>query len=97
MLLLVGALGTMSPSGHAHDTSAQIPADAAFVHIHTNEAMADVMIEPGHAGQANASIRVMREDLSEFPTKEVRLALQAPAPAARLPAARHISLTEPGG
>lgn len=78
VLLIVGALGVMSPSGHAHETNAQIPPDAAFVHIHTNEAMAEVTIEPGRAGQANAIIRVLREDFSEFPAKDVRLALDAP-------------------
>ncbi len=78
VLLVVGALGAMSPSGHAHDTNAQIPPDAAFVHIHSDEAMAEVTIEPGRTGQVNATIRVLREDLSEFPAKEVRLALEPP-------------------
>ena len=107
VLLIVGALGAMSPSGHAHDTSAQIPPDAAFVHIHTNEAMAEVEIEPGRAGQANAIIRVLREDFSEFPAKEVRLALQAPGTggeiarsAAHLPDGtwqlNNITLSQPG-
>ena len=47
VLLFVGALGTLSPSGHAHSTNADVPPDAAFVHIHTSEAMAEVTIEPG--------------------------------------------------
>ena len=50
VLLFVGALGTLSPSGHAHSTTADVPPDAAFVHIHTNEAMAEVTIEPGRVG-----------------------------------------------
>lgn len=78
VLLIVGALGAMSPSGHAHDANAQIPPGAAFVHIHSDEAMAEVTIKPGQAGQADATIRVLREDFSEFPAKEVQLSLEPP-------------------
>jgi putative copper resistance protein D len=77
-LLVVGALGTLSPSGHAHSTSTPVSADAAFAHIHTSEAMAEVTIEPGRAGTANATIRILREDFSEFPAKDVQFALEAP-------------------
>jgi putative copper resistance protein D len=77
VLLFVGALGTMSPSSHAHSTNTAVPPDAAFVHIHTNEAMAEVTLEPGRIGQANATIRVLRDDFSEFPAKDVQLALEA--------------------
>ncbi len=77
-LLVVGVLGTLSPSGHAHSTSTPVPPDAVFVHIHTNEAMAEVTIEPGRTGQANAIIRVLREDFSEFPAKDMLLVLEAP-------------------
>ena len=73
VLLLVGALGTMQPAAHHHLPDIEIPADATFVHIHTEQAMADVMIDPGRAGTANASIRVMHEDSSEFPTDGIRL------------------------
>ena len=78
-LLFVGALGTLSPSGHAHGISTPVPAGAAFVHIHTNEAMVEVTLTPGRAGPANAAIRVLREDFSEFPAKDVQLTLEAPA------------------
>lgn len=78
VLLLVGALGTMQPTAHKHLPPLDIPADAAFVHIHTEEAMADVTIDPGHTGPATASIRLMHEDLSDYPTAAVRLALEAP-------------------
>jgi putative copper resistance protein D len=78
-LLLVGVLGTLSPSGHAHSTNAQVPPDAAFVHIHTSAAMAEVTIEPGRTGEANATVRVLREDFSEFPAKSVELVLDPPA------------------
>jgi putative copper resistance protein D len=83
VLLLVGALGTMQPAAHHHLPDIAIPADAAFVHIHTEQAMADVMIDPGRAGVAVASIRVMHEDSSEFPTNGIRLALDPPTPGPR--------------
>ena len=83
LLLLVGALGTMQPAAHHHLPDIAIPADAAFVHIHTEQAMADVMIDPGRTGTANASIRVMHEDLSDFPTDGIRLTLDPPAPGPR--------------
>ena len=80
VLLLVGALGTMEPAAHHHLPDIAIPADAAFVHIHSEQAMADVMIGPGRAGIADASIRVMHEDSSEFPTDGIRLTLDPPEP-----------------
>jgi copper transport protein len=79
VLLFVGALGTLSPSGHAHSTNANVPPDAAFVHIHTNVAMAEVTIEPGRTGTANAHIRVLRDDFSEFPARSVEFTLDPPA------------------
>jgi putative copper resistance protein D len=80
VLLLVAALGTMEPAGHHHLPPVDIPADAAFVHIHSEQAMAEVTIDPGRAGTATASIRVMHEDSSEFPTDGVRLTLEPPGP-----------------
>ena len=81
VLLLVGALGAMSPTAHKHFETADVPADAAFVHIHTEEAMAEVTIEPGRPGPAAASIRVMHEDSSQYATNDVRLELEPPSPA----------------
>jgi uncharacterized membrane protein len=78
VLLLVGALGTMAPSAHVHTTSSAILPDAAFVHIHSTEAMADVTIDPGRAGLTKVTIRVLREDFADFAIKEVRLALEPP-------------------
>jgi putative copper resistance protein D len=78
VLLCVGMLGTLPPAAHAHAAPEGIPLDAAFVHIHSPEAMADVMINPGRPGQADVTIRVAREDLSLFPAKDVRLALEPP-------------------
>ena len=91
VMLFVGALGTLSPSGHAHSTNADVPPDAAFVHIHTSEAMAEVTIEPGRIGTANAHIRVLRDDFSEFPAKSVELTLDPPAAGPRIArAAAHL-------
>ena len=78
VLLCVGMLGTLPPAAHKHVAPGGIPPDAAFVHIHTNEAMADVTIDPGHAGSADVTIRLSREDMTEFPAKEVHLVLEPP-------------------
>jgi putative copper resistance protein D len=79
VLLLVGALGTMEPAAHRHLPSLDIPPDAAFVHIHTEQAMADVLIDPGRTGTARATIRVMYEDSSIFPASEIRFSLDPPS------------------
>ncbi len=84
VLLFVGALGTLSPSGHAHSTNADVPPNAAFVHIHTSEAMAEVTIEPGHIGTAYATIRVLREDFSEYPATSVEFTLDPPTAGPRI-------------
>lgn len=84
VLLVVGALGTLSPSGHAHSTNADVPPDAAFVHIHTNIAMAEVTVEPGRAGKANAHIRLLRHDFSEYPTRSVELTLDPPTAGSKI-------------
>jgi copper resistance protein D len=81
VLFFVGVLGTLPPTTHVHATPVDIPPDAAFVHIHDLEAMADVTITPGRVGRAEVSIRVVREDFSRFPAKDVRLALEPPTPA----------------
>jgi copper resistance protein D len=78
VLLFVGMLGTLPPSAHVHPVTAAIPPDAAYVHIHTEEAMADVTIDPGRAGHAAVTIRVSREDFSRYPAKDVRLSLDPP-------------------
>jgi hypothetical protein len=40
--------------------------------------MADVTIEPGRAGRTDVTIRVSREDFSNYPAKDVRLAIDPP-------------------
>jgi copper transport protein len=80
VLGFVGALGTLSPTAHTHLAPEDRSPDTAFVHIHAAEAMAEVTITPGRAGSVQAAIRVMREDFTVFPAKEVRLRLEPPAP-----------------
>ena len=80
VLLLVGILGTLPPAAHRHAAPEDIPPDAAFVHIHAPEAMADVIVDPGRVGQVNVRIRVLRDDFSEFPTNEVQLDIEPPKP-----------------
>ena len=79
-LLFVGALGTMQPGAHAHSHAAYAPVanNAAFVHIHSEEGMADVTLAPGRVGTARATIRLWNEDLTELPAKSVTLQLAAP-------------------
>jgi putative copper resistance protein D len=76
--ILVGILGTLSPSAHVHAPPPPIPPEAAFVHIHDARAMADVTIDPGHPGKADVTIRVMREDTTQFAVKDVTLVLDPP-------------------
>ena len=80
VLFLVGTLGTMVPSAHVFAVPPNVPPDAAFVHIHTEKAMAEVTLDPGRPGIANASIRLLREDISILPAKYVRLSLIPPEP-----------------
>ena len=80
VLVLVGALGTLAPTAHTVLPPVDIPPDAAFVHIHTEEAMADVTANPGRAGPVDFSIRVLHDDLSEFITNNVHLQVEPPTP-----------------
>jgi putative copper resistance protein D len=85
VLFFAGMLGTLQPTAHVHPAPSSIPPDAAFVHIHGRDAMADVTIDPGRAGRANVTIRVSREDFSPFPAKDVRLAIEPPTGTADAP------------
>ncbi len=67
VVLLAGALGTMIPGGHVHTNAPVTNSEAAYVHIHTEAAMADVSIDPGRAGKSNVTIRVTREDSGVYP------------------------------
>jgi putative copper resistance protein D len=90
VIVIVAALGTMPPAIHAahqHPTYGAVPADAAFVHIHLVEGMADVTIRPGRIGRARATIRLWNEDFGPLEARQVSLTLTAPA-AASQPTAR---------
>jgi putative copper resistance protein D len=111
VIAIVAALGTMAPAIHAahqHPSYAAIPADVAFVHIHSEEVMADVTIMPGRTGRARATIRLWNEDFGPLGARQVSLTLTAPAatsnPAPRPASQRRdgawqvdgIALSEPG-
>ena len=83
ILLLVGALGTMPPASHSHHsgsfTATEVPANAAFVHIHSDEGMAEITIEPGRPGVSDASIRLLTENLGPLAAEAVTITLTAPS------------------
>jgi copper resistance protein D len=111
VIAIVAALGTMAPAIHAahqHPAYAAVPADAAFVHIHSEQGAADVTIMPGRTGRARATIRLWNEDFEPLDARQVSLTLTAPT-AAGTPTPRPalqnrdgawevdgISLSEPG-
>jgi putative copper resistance protein D len=81
VIAIVAALGTMPPAIHAahqHPTYGAVPADAAFVHIHDVDGMADVTIRPGRTGRARATIRLWNEDFEALDARQVSLSLTAP-------------------
>jgi copper resistance protein D len=92
IIAIVAALGTLPPGSHAHhhESEGAIPPDAAFQHIHGIDGMADVMIEPGHVGTANATIHLLNDDLETLPASDVTLTLTAPT-AGSQPASRPAS------
>ena len=51
-------------------------AQPAFVHIHTAEAMAEVTLQPGHAGPVRADIIIMNGDFGGLDAKEVQLTIE---------------------
>lgn len=79
VLLLVGLLGTQPPAAHVHTSSATINREAAQVHIHISQAMADLIIDPGRAGTTRATIRLWHEDYRPFAADRVVLTLEPAA------------------
>ncbi|WP_254634268.1 copper resistance CopC/CopD family protein [Mesorhizobium sp. GbtcB19] len=53
-------------------------AQPVSIHIHTLQAMADLSITPGHAGQVAASVVIMTGDFGPLDAKEVTLVLSKP-------------------
>jgi copper resistance protein D len=78
---IVAVLGTLPPASHAghHSTSGPVPADAAFQHIHSEDGMADVMIQPGRVGTARVTIHFWNDDFAPLAVKGVTVALTAPS------------------
>lgn len=82
VIVIVAALGIRVPAIHAahHHTAAGIvPADASFQHIHTEQGMADVTIEPGHVGTADVTIRLWNDNEEPLAAQSVTLTLTPPA------------------
>jgi len=79
ILLLVGLLGAQPPAGHVHMSAAAINREAAHVHIHTSQAMADLIIDPGRAGATMATVQIWHEDYRPFAADRVRLTLEPAA------------------
>jgi len=98
VIVIVAALGIMVPASHAvhhHAPSASIPPDASFQHIHSEQGMADVMLEPGHVGTAQATIRLWNDDLETLAAREVTLTLTAPSPGSK--PASHVARQDTDG
>jgi len=77
----VGFLGAMAPASHLHEHatySGAVPAGAAFVHIHSEQGMAEVTIMPGRTGTARATVRLFDENFEPLAAQEVTLTLTAP-------------------
>lgn len=85
IICIVAVLGTEPPGSHAnhHPVYGAIPDDAAFVHIHTEQAMADVMIRPGRPGEARATIHLWNEDLEPLDVHDVMLSVTPPVPGSK--------------
>ena len=77
VLFLVAVLGTLEPGAHSHEHT-EIPTEAAFVHIHTSLAMADVTVDPGRAGKVSIRIHLANEDFTNYDARAVHLELRPP-------------------
>jgi copper resistance protein D len=80
VVAIVAVLGTLPPASHAHHHPPYggIPADATFQHIHTEQGMADVTIEPGRVGTAHATIHLWNEDFGTLAAQSVTFTLTPP-------------------
>lgn len=78
--LLLGILGTaalwrFTPPPR---TLALAAAQSAAVHIHTEKAMADVVVTPGRAGPVTIAVSLLDGEFGPLPAKELRLSLANP-------------------
>jgi copper resistance protein D len=82
VICIVAVLGTKPPGSHVnmhqHPAYGALPADASFVHIHTEDAMADVTIEPDRPGEAHATIRLWNGDFEPLEAHALKLSLTPP-------------------
>lgn len=84
VVAIVAALGILPPASHAgHAASGAVPADASFQHIHTDDGMANVTIEPGHVGVAGATIQLLDPGENELDAQAVTLTLVPPVAGAK--------------
>lgn len=72
LVFAVAACWRFTPPPRALAIAAAEPAD---VHIHTLDAMAEVVIAPGHAGPVTASITIMTGDYGPLNAEEVTLVM----------------------
>ena len=84
VIAVVAVLGVLPPGSHDHPVSElAIPVDASFQHIHTEQGMADVVIEPGRVGTAAAKIHLSNDEGDTLDAREVMLRLTAPTSASQ--------------
>lgn len=80
VIAVVGVLGVLPPASHNHQASElAIPVEASFQHIHTEQGMAEIVIEPGRVGTATATIRLSNDDGETLDARTVTLTLTAPS------------------
>ena len=109
VIAVVAVLGVLPPASHSHHASElAIPVEAAFQHIHTEQGMAEIVIDPGRVGRAKAAIHLSNDDGETLDAREVTVTLTAPtsgSTARAYAAARddddnwqvdNVVLTEPG-
>jgi len=110
IIAIVAQLGVLPPASHSHHhvSESSLPADAAYQHIHGEQGMVDIIIEPGHVGTAAATIRLWNDNMEPLDARELTLTLTAPTPASKAKAyaatrdddgnwqVDGIDLTEPG-
>jgi copper resistance protein D len=82
IIAIVAVLGILPPASHVHQHGAPgvIPADASFQHIHTEQGMADVTIEPGQVGVAGVTIHLWDAEENELHAQQLTVTLTPPTP-----------------
>ncbi len=85
IIAIVAQLGVLPPASHAHHhvSEASLPPDAAYQHIHGEQGMVDVIIEPGHVGTAGVTVRLWNENMEPLDARNVTVALTAPPPGSK--------------